>query len=80
MFAIGMDPRYQIAYENRALAWCRLKDYGRAIADNTAAMQINPTPRQFGKRAEAQGAAGDPASADEDLRKTTEVRRAATPL
>jgi hypothetical protein len=35
-------------------------------------MQINPTPRQFGKRAEAQRAAGDPAGANEDLRKTAE--------
>jgi tetratricopeptide (TPR) repeat protein len=72
--AIAMEPAYQTAYENRALAWFRLKEYGRAIADYTAAMDVRPTPWQYEKRAEARRAAGDAAGADEDMRKAAELR------
>jgi tetratricopeptide (TPR) repeat protein len=72
--AIRMEPGYQAAYENRALAWFRLKEHGRAIADYTAAMQISPTAWQYEKRAEAKRANGDAAGADEDMRKAAGLR------
>jgi TonB family protein len=77
--ALNIEPGYQVAYENRALASYRLKEYGRAIADYSAALQINPTKWQYEKRAEAKRAAGDFTGADEDIRKAAEFRESPPP-
>jgi TonB family protein len=70
--ALSMEPGYQVAYENRALAAFKLKQYAQAIADYSAASQISPTKWQYERRAEAKRARGDQAGAEEDLLKAAD--------
>jgi tetratricopeptide (TPR) repeat protein len=40
--AIALDPNMTIAYGNRAAAWLRKADAGRAVADAEAAIRVKP--------------------------------------
>ena len=76
--AIGMSPDYQKAFENRAKAYIALKDWPSAIADLTAAIQINATAWDYEQRAAAKRATNEEPGAAEDSRKAKELHAPAT--
>ena len=49
------------------------------IADNTAALELNPTRWQYEKRADAKRAAGDEAGAAQDMQKAVQMPNAVAP-
>jgi len=65
--ALEIGPDYIRAFENRGLAYMKLKDYVHAIADFTAASQLKSTRWQLERRAEAKRLSGDEKGAQEDL-------------
>jgi tetratricopeptide (TPR) repeat protein len=66
---IDQDPRYASAHQARGIAWYRLGDYERAIADYNASIAIDPKYiRAFFNRALAWEAEGKLQNALKDLR------------
>src|SRR5687767_13934673 len=48
--AIGLDPRYGLAYHRRGMSFRDKGDLDRALADHTAAIRIEPTPTVYTSR------------------------------
>jgi tetratricopeptide (TPR) repeat protein len=71
--ALDIGPDYMRAFENRGLAYMKLKDYGHAIADFTAASQLTTTRWQLERRAEAKRLSGDEKGAQEDLKRAGDL-------
>ena len=40
--AIGIDPKFALAYYNRGVVYAKKAEHDRAIADNTKAIEIDP--------------------------------------
>ncbi|HLG97388.1 MAG TPA: tetratricopeptide repeat protein [Bryobacteraceae bacterium] len=65
--AIQVNPNLTVAYNARCYAYLRLKDYDRAIADCTQAIQRDPSyANAYRNRAVARHFKGDQAGANED--------------
>ena len=74
--ALELAPDYRKAYENRAQAYAAMRDWARAIADYTAAMDLGPTRWQYERRAEARRNIGDAKGAEEDARQGSSLTNA----
>ena len=48
--AVQLDPEYHQSYTNRAKAWLQLKNYKKALIDNSSSIKINPTWIAFHNR------------------------------
>lgn len=71
--ALEIAPDYVKAFVNRGLAYMKLKDYGHAISDFTAAFQLAPTRWPLERRAEAKRLSGDEQGAEEDLKRARDL-------
>lgn len=72
--AIELDPKDANTYRLRALAFSRLKDYERAIADFTKAIEIDPKfAVAYFNRGVAFGSLGEIEKAEADFKKAYEL-------
>ena len=75
--AIGLNPRYAVAYNNRGTARLEAGDYGRAIADCTTAIELAPPRALLGmaycNRSAAYALQGDMSRSRPDLDRAIEI-------
>lgn len=71
---LGMKVNNYVAFSNRAMAYIKLKEYGKAEKDCNCALSIDPTHvKTMLRRATAKNAVGKHRSAIEDLKKALEL-------
>lgn len=71
--AIEKSPAYASAFQARGDAYAKLKDWPHAIADYTAAIELNPGRVLYEKRSAARSQSGDTSGADQDLKRSLDT-------